>query len=299
MVTKSWSLTTSLPSVTDGLPTYIVQLPIPGVAYLYGQILSGNLNLTPVYFSDYSTIFPANYETTSVTSFRYAGHAMEVVPTVNAMTWTGSVQIFRGPVTLSLTAISNAATAFVVDGLGSMINSGRPDAVHPFNLGCYCASRQVQPDFPFHQITPQTVFNEVPVSNQAGGVTVAMPAGTSFPGLGSMEAIIFKIPSYSATGNAATLRFWAHTEFQVSSASFLYEFAHMSPTHDPLAMKLLKDAFKEMQLCVPYYENDGMWDRVLNFIRRAASLAAFIPGPIGEIGYGVKVASDAIYGLTL
>lgn len=296
---KSWNYTGSLPALTDGLPTYIVSLPIPGVAYLYGQVSAGAMFLHPVYYADVSSIFPTGYEATNVSDFRYAGMALEIIPTVNSYTWTGSVQVFRGPVKFSTQAVSATAISYDITGLAQLCNSSKPDAVHPFNMGCFCVSRQTEPEYPFHGVTPATIFNEVPISNNSSGNSIGFNDVTTFTGFGSMEAIIYKIPSYSATGNGLTLRTWAFTEMKVTSSSALYEYAHISPPHDPAAIALVKRAFNELELCVPFYENDGMWQSVLNFIKRAAEVLSFVPGPVGEIATGTSIIAEAISAMSL
>lgn len=295
VITKSWTYTAALPALTDGLPTYIVSAPIPGVAYLYGQVIAGALALTPVYYSDYTTIFPGGLEATNVTNFRYAGMAMEIIPTVNAMTWTGSVQVFRGPMELALFGSAAATVGLTLTGLAPLVESTKPDAVHPFNMGCFCVSRQTQHDFPFHPVYPGTITTEIAVSQKSGGaVTTSLAGATSVVGCGSMEVIVYKIPSYLATGNLLTLRCWAFTEMQVSSASALYEYAHISPPSDPVALAIVKRAYNEIQLCVPFYENDGLWSNVLAWIKNATELLSFVPGPVGEIATGASIVAEAI-----
>lgn len=299
VVTKSWSSIQSLPALTDGLPTYIVQLPVPGVAYFYGQVTAGALSLTPIYYSDVATLYPTGAETTNVTNFRFGGQAMEIIPTVNSMTWTGSVQVYRGSVDLapSTVMISGAySSCLTVNGLASLVNSVRPDAVHPFNMGCFCVSRQTESDFPFHPVLPAVLTGELPFTS-GGSITVSFGGSTSFYGLGSTEAIIYKIPSYSAVGNAMTLRTWQFVEFQVNSNSLLYEYSHMSPPSDAYALALVKKAFRELNVCVPYYENEGMWAKVLEFIKRTSTLLSFVPGPVGAIATGTSMIAEAISAL--
>ena len=256
---------------------------------------AGALALTPVYYADFATIFPGGAETTNATDFRYAGMAMEIIPTVNAFTWTGSVQVFRGPVELTLFGSASTTVGFTLAGLSSLCESAKPDAVHPFNMGCFCASRQTQHDFPFHQIHPGTITSEIAVSQKSGAAfTTSLAGATAVVGFGSMEVIVYKIPSYSAAGNALTLRTWAFTEMQVSSASALYEYTHISPPLDPVALALVKRAYNELQLCVPFYENDGLWSNVLSFIKTASELLSFVPGPVGEIATGTSIIAEAI-----
>jgi hypothetical protein len=294
VVTKTWNYTGSLPALTDGLPTYVVSLPVPGVAYFYGQVVGGALALTPVYYSDYQSLFPTGYESTNATNFRYAGQALEFIPTVNQMTWTGSVQVFRGPVELSTYAFSASAVALTLNGLSALVNSSKPDAVHPFNMGCFCVSRQTQHDFPFHQIHPSTLTSEVAVSVLSSGTSVTLAGTTPISGCGSMEAIVYKIPSYSAAGNALTLRSWSLMELQVSSTSSLYEYSHISPAHDPVALSLVKKVYNEVQLCVPFYENEGLWSNIWSFIKQATAMLSFVPGPVGEVATGASLIAEAI-----
>lgn len=302
VITKSWTYTGSLPALTDGLDTFIVQAPVPGVAYFYGQVGAGNLVLNPVYYSDFLSVFPLAAESSNAQSFRYGGQAMEIIPTVNAMTWAGSVQVFRGEANLTLSGQAGSCSLSIA-GLSALINSKRPDAVHPFNLGCFCPSRQTQADFPFHPVNTNTVWDELYVATYSGsgaGITVSFAAGvTGFVGMGSMETIVYKIPGYNKTANSLTLRTWAYNEFQVSSSSSLYEYAHMSPMHDPFAMALVKKAYMELQLCVPFYENDGIWSKILSFIKTASGALSFVPGPMGEAAAGVGMIANALEVLTV
>jgi len=242
VLTKTWTYTSSLPALTDGKDTYLVCLPVPGVAYFYGQVTAGSLTLIPVYYPDHLSVFVGGQETTNASAFRYGGLAMEIIPTVNAMTWTSSVQVFRGPVELSIKAVSASATAYSLGGLMPLVNSVKPDAVHPFNMGCFCISRQTDTDFPFHPVLENTITNEINVAQTTGAtaVTFGATAGQQFTGLGSMESIIYKIPAYTAAGNALTLRTWAFMEMQVTSTSTLYEYTHISPPSDAVALALVK-----------------------------------------------------------
>lgn len=302
VVTKSWNYVGSQPAFNAGYDLFIVQMPVPGVAYFWGNIASGGttLTLTPVYYADYLSLFPANNEAANVTAFRYGGQAMEIIPTVNAMTWTGSVHMYRGAIKLGTYGVTSSSIGYVLEGLEPMCNSAKPETVHPFNLGCYCASRQNEPDFPFHDITPATITSEIGVAHGTSGFAVAFAAGTNaFMGMGSMDAIVYKIPAASALGNLFTIRTWAHTEMQVTSASSLYEYAHISPPLDPVALALAKRAFEEMQLCVPFYENDGLWGKILSFIKEASATLSFLPGPYGEVATGVGLIASAVSNMVI
>lgn len=298
VVTKSWNSVQNMPTLTDNLPTYIVQLPIPGVAYLYGQLSVGALVLTPVYYTDFTSLFPSGYENTNVTNFRYAGQAFEIIPMNNAMTWSGSVQVFRGPVQITMSGSTASSAGLTLGGLSSLVNSAKPETVHPFNMGCFCIARQTQQDFPFHPIYPGTTETEISIYGSSGGaVNVTIAGSGSVVGCGSMEAIIYKLPTFTNASNIFTIRTWAFTEFQVNSNSSLYEYSHISPQHDALAMALVKRAFNELKVCVPFYENDGFWNKVLMFIKTATEALSYAPGPIGDLALGTNLAATAIEAL--
>ncbi len=292
----------SFPAFTAGADSYIVQLPIPGYSYFWGSVAAGAVTLTGVQADDFLSFFPTNYEANNASSYRFAGQSMEIVPTVNAMTWAGSVQVARGPVTLSYQALSATTGEYTIGGLSSLIFTSKPEAVHPFNMGCYCTSRPSEKDFPFRPVLTGTTLAEVQVAPyyKSGALTVAINgAVTPFTGLGTMEAIVYKIPAYSSTANIGTIRTWANVEFTVSSASIYYEFCRMSPPHDPVAIALARKAYEELMLCVPFYENDGTWMKIWGWIKDVLGVAAMIPGPVGEISTGLSVAAMGIDALLL
>lgn len=298
---KTFTSVTSIPTFTAGRDAFLVSLPIPGYSYFYGESIAGVVALTGVQSDDFATLFPQNYETDNFAQFRFAGMGFEVIPTVNAMTWTGSVQVFRGPVTISQAPQSTTTSTTTIGGLAPLIYSSKPEAVHPFNMGCYCASRPSDVNFPMHPVLTGALNSEIAVSpfGVAKAVTIQGVAGQVIPGLGTMEAIVYKIPGYSATGNVGTIRTWANVEFTVSSASVYYEFARISPPEDQLALALARRAYTELMLCVPFYENDGTWERIWSWVKRAAGMMSFIPGPVGEIASGFSMAATGMDALFL
>lgn len=274
-------------------------LPIPGYSYFYGELVTGNINLVPVQSDDFATMFPVGYETSTVSSYRYAGMSMEIIPTVNAMTWTGSVQVTRGVVTVSVEATSSSAMRYTVGGLGPLLFTSKPDVVHPFNMGCYCTSRPTNHDFKFLPILTNTAYSEVAITPYGASKTAGFTTTQGFIGLGDMECIIYKIPAYSTTGNVGTIRTWANVEFTIPSTSPFYEYARLSPPEDKLALALAKRAYQEMSLCVPYYDNDNLWARVWEWAKKAAQALSYVPGPVGGVASGFSMMATGLDALTL
>lgn len=277
-----------------------MQLPIPGVAYFTGQLILGTVALTAVLYDEATVEFPVEHETNSYTKFRYGGNAIEIIPTVNAMTWTGSVQVYRGPVSLNVAPISASLAAYTLAGVGQILYSTKPDKIHPFNMGCYCVSRPTSTTYEFHDVLTSVAAAELLALPPATGLnwSISCPS-VNFAGLGDMEAVIYRIPNYSSTGNQFTIRSWSSIEYEVSSYSIYYPFARTSPAYDPMALALARRMFEELEVCVPFYENDGMWSRILAWIKQASSMGAYIPGPIGQIASGVGAVANGLELITL
>jgi len=287
VVTKTFTSVSNIPTFTPGGDAFIVFLPIPGYSYFYGSASAGTVTLSGIQSADYFSIFPDGLESTVVTSFRYAGAAMEIIPTVNAMSWTGSVQVFRGAVTLSIQALSASTMIYTIGGLSDLVYSQRPEAVHPFNMGCYCTTRPSTPNFEFSPVLTGTRTSEITVSSYSGAFSCSINGSPlAFTGLGNMEAIVYKIPAYNATGNLGTIRTWSNVEFQVPSSSLLYEYSRISPPEDKLALALARRAYVELQLCVPFYENDGTWEKIWGWAKKVSSYLQYVPGPVGEVAGG-------------
>lgn len=256
------------------------------------------MQINPVYYRDYGSLFLQNFEAMNVLKFRIAGAAIEIVPTVNSMAWTGSVQVYRGPVELSQT-VDLGEMKYTITGLAPLISSYIPEAVHPFNLGCYCVAKPDGYDYEFHNVLPKIDFGEVGIDQMTEGTPTSFGVTSSFPGMGGMQATIMKIPAYNAVANSCAVRAWSNVEFIVNPSSAFCEYSHVSPTLDPVAMALIRRAFDEIQTCVPYYENDNMWSKVLEIIKKYSRLLSVIPGPIGGVASGTSLIAESLAMMSL
>lgn len=299
VVTKTDALVAAGPTFTEGADGYILLLPIPGVAYLYGEHTTPtHISFTPVFYPNNDTVFPAAYTDKNFNKFRYGAQAMEIIPTVNAMTWTGSVQVFRGPIDMTTSAFAPGGMYTSITGPENLLWSSLPDVVHPFNHGCYCVARHTEADHPFRPIVSRTLYSELSLPPAGVTMTWGIAGDEAFTGLGNMEAVLYKIPMYSAAGNQYTIRTWASLEYQVATSSLYYQFTHPSPAYDPLAIAMLRRLFNEIQVCVPYYENDGLWNKIWTWLSRATTALSFVPGPVGEIAGGASTMMGGISAVT-
>lgn len=283
VVTKRYMSVTS-PGVSSAtLDTYIVLLPVPGVAYYYGTRTANTQNaitLTAVQYSDTATLFPANYEGTVVNAFRHASNVIEVVPTANAMTWNGAIEVWKfNPTGGATNFAASGAAYYAVTGMEAM-DSIKPTSVLPFNHGCYSVCAPNEPTVPFTEVMTSTAASRVIAKMTSNPVTFA---GDPFLGLSSMEGVIIKFPATLTAVNTALVRTWACVEYQVSSTSILYEYSHLSPAHDPVALALVRRFLRETPSAVPYFENENFWKRFLSWVSTISGALKIVPGPVGQV----------------
>jgi len=288
--------TLNVTALTPGEDGYIVTLPVPGVAFFIGSVGAGTLELYPVFYTDYASLFPVGREGEVVTRFRYASSVIEIIPTVNQMTWTGNLQITKGEVDLTP---SLSSSGYIISGLGALVNTVKPDCVHPFNLGCYVPTRSTDDSYPFQSIMSNqtyagTTFEPPTAGSEVTSITFPTISSVNFVGLGKQEVTVIKIPAYSATGNVGVVRTWACVEYQLNSASPFYEFAALSAPCDPLALQLLKQFYAEHSAAVPYYDNDTFWKRFVEWVHGASGLLSALPGPYGTAARGVNMITGVL-----
>jgi hypothetical protein len=309
-VSKAFKLINSFPTYTTGNDVYILQLPIPGVAYFYGQRTAGSagtITLSAVCYDDAASLFYPGKETDNVQAFRYASNVIEIIPTVNEMTWGGSIQVWKSRVSAGIgvdsTALGTANPSLaIIDGLGS-INSVKASSVFPFIDGCYVPAFNTESNYSWTPIIPN-----FPWADLNANIALAVPAGrdavvtfgTGFPinymGVGSFEGTFIKIPA-AIVGQTAVIRSWACVEFQVNPLSSLYDYAHMSPMCDPVALMMVKEFHKSLPAGVCWKDNASFWESFLLWSKRITSVGKLIPGPVGQLMGGFNSLITEGHGL--
>lgn len=296
----------TVPANTD---RYIILLPTPGYAYWQLDLAAGTApNLTNAIFkgapySDFNTMFqPGAIGVGSddvVDRFRYVSNHIELVPTVNATSWTGSIQVWKGPVNLITRPGTNVSyDSKSVSGLQSSTATNANQYTAPFNMGAYSGAYNSGAKFDFTQITSYTanVPNVIELGD-FGQLTPLSSAGgaATFTGMdNNFESVFIKISGVGAnTTNSYVLKTWACVEYQVVTGSSLYEYQTLSPC-DPLAMKLYREIIKQLPIGVSYLDNDTFWERVLGIIRMISGGMSFIPGPVGAIAGGINAAATLL-----
>jgi hypothetical protein len=293
---------TGLPSYTAGQDIYIIQPPIPGVAYMWGVVAGGTrtnaaIAFTPVYYPNVTTMFPTSgTRDTVVDKFRVASNAIELVNTTNDMTWAGSIEGFKLDLSQGTFNDSFADLAAnqvnialpIILGFDGLYTS-EPGYVAAIKDGIYMTAFNQQSAYPFLPIASSTAISNMsnnqtksPAGNQNQLTTFATVAPDVYVGFGSLETNVIRIPA-AVAGQSMRIRTWSCVEYTVPSTSILWHFSHLSPPEDQLAMALLKQFHHQFPIAVTAAQNATFWENVRKWMGRITKLGGYLPGPVGAI----------------
>lgn len=290
-----------------GFDTYIIQAPTPGTPLWIATYAAGiqpttaaPLMFTPLSIPDFNQFFPPQQENVTVESYRFVANAVEVMNTTSYMNANGSIVCYKVDLQQS-TQNAPAAAARANQASLSGTYAITPNVVNvgdvyvkPAIEGAYMCAVSDQADFEFKPLlqNSQDALN-------AGSPTIALPVAftTHWVGIGNMMTNVVFIPN-SGSINTYTARAWGCVEYQVVPSSILYEYARLSPPHDPVAMAMYRTISRNLPIAVPFRENAGFWDNVLRIMQSAGSaVSSWFGGPIGLAGQGVSLLGKA--GLSL
>lgn len=283
-ISKRHTSLNTLPTPTAATDFYIVLMPTPGVAFWYGTRTintTASLTLTPVLYSDSATIFPTAHESEIVNGFRYASNVVEIVPTVNSMSWGGAIEVWKANLLGGLGTVGATGTATYNIAGFETLNSLKPQSVLPFNHGCYSVTTCCNAENMFTPILSNSPSADI-VCPLSTGTAVTLGGGGNFTGMGCQESVIIRLP-YSTASNTAMVRTWACVEYTLSTTSILYDYSHMSPSCDRAALALVRQFIHENPTAIPYYDNDSFWKNFLGWVHRVSGVIKIVPGITGEI----------------
>lgn len=282
-------------NLVSGRDYFFLVAPVPGQAYYFGQTSPGGVwsladNLVGVPYADLTGLFgPAAVNSADIVNgFRHISLCAELIPTTNAMTWTGSVEVWKMPLGLA----DSQATSYhkTITGLQGLNATNNDRYIGPFNAGAYSYSTNQQPDVEFSPIIEG--YADMPVTTPTAGTGDFVQLQGRFPGLGGMEAILIKVSGVTAD-QSCIIKTWACVEYKVAPNSVLYEYSSASPAHDPLALELYSRIATELPIAVPYYDNDNFWQRIVRIIQAATGVGAMLPGNYGMVSRGANLLASA------
>jgi hypothetical protein len=297
-----------LPTYTPGNDLYIIQPPIPGVAYMWGQVAGGTrgqstaIQFTPVWYSNVSTMYPSyGAGLTVVDKFRVASNAIELVNTTNDMTWAGSIEAFKLDLSydrlldpfVDVSTHQKYLEVPVLMGFSGLYTS-EPGYVNKISEGVYMTAFNQQASYPFQPVQFNSALSELsanmanlPSGDTSSLMTIATVSPDIFPGFGSLETNVIRIPAI-ATGQSMRIRTWSCVEYTVPSTSILWHFTHLSPPSDMMALALLKEFHHQFPIAVTAAQNASFWENVRKWVQRVTKLGSNVPGPIGQISHLVN-----------
>jgi hypothetical protein len=303
VIVDSLTSVNSLPSYTAGQDLYIIQPPIPGVAYMWGAVAGGTrfntaITFTPVWYSDINTLFPSGVGGPAilVDKFRVASNVIELVNTTNDMVWSGSLEAFKIDLTLTTgndTVLDQGTHVVnfefpIISGFDGLYTS-EPGYVNRIKDGVYMAAFNQQSTYPWSPVQTGLAFTELSTNaallgttSQNAFMTFANVAPNLVVGMGSLETNVIRIPAIAAS-QAMRIRTWTCVEYTTPSTSVLYNYSHFSPPYDPVAISMLKVFHHELPMAVTAAQNATFWENVRKWIGRATKLGGFLPGPVGTI----------------
>jgi len=294
--------------LTTAFDYYYFLLPTPG--YAYGLVVkpvgvdltqADVVSLTP--YADFQSFFGSTQGTTgnNVTKYRFVSNHIEMIPTVNQMQWTGTIQCWRIPVReltrsapeLASGVLSNIVSVTGLQGAQTASAAYVNQYSGPFIMGCYAGAYNTNCTFEFNSIMeniPNLPTNLVP------GVDFMQldPLGTTdgFTGIdANFDTVVIKISGVTSN-ESMLLKTWACVEYVALPNTVLYGFQSLGIT-DMVAINLYREIINGLPIAVPFTDNESFWRRVAEMIRQISGITAFIPGPIGLASRGVNMLSSA------
>lgn len=316
VLSRKHVLTQSI-SFPAGRDTYILVAPTPGVAYwtcdvaIGGTIAAQTFKAVPM--PGFTGLFgrERGLRADQVSAFRYASMVAGLYPTSNLMQFAGAISVWKVPLSAALTSYDQALvsagvtipqTVWAVNGLQGL-NAVSPDNyTGSFIEGMFSQSVSNEAEFDFHPILEglQKVPPELTTLEESGQyayLDAGDEATAGFLGLGDMDAIVIKVTTATAAVNTAVLKTWACLEYRVNPDAAVYQYAHNSPSHDPLALAAYRKIAQEVPVAVACKDNATFWQRVLGIMNAALTGAMAIPGPVGMTATGIRGITDTIQAL--
>lgn len=290
---------------------YILVLPIPGYAYFTTAVTAGVAPVagtvwTGVQYPNFASIFGTNVANVSqmVTKFRYVSQHIEMVPTTNANTWTGNVQVFKLPIQLADKSSDTAGVytnTYKMTGISGVNGTDADMYTGPFNLGTYCgAFNRGGSSWDFAEILDGfTQWPENPLGSDFGIVAASTNAYlTGFDN--NFESILLKISGIGSNANDSFLmKNWACVEYQFTPGTAMYEMQMNHVNCDEEAMRLYREVAINLPVGVSFLDNANFWNRVLAIIRRVSGSLSVLPGGYGMMAAGAHGIATGLEALTL
>lgn len=281
---------------------YYVLAPVPGVAYFKYFTATGVTPPTTSQFDgeaypDFNNYYGSSAGTNAdlVSKFRVISNHFEIIPLVNQMNWSGSIQAFKIPLQMIERLDNTNVNTYAMAGLQSVKGaSNAPQYSGPIINGVFTGAYRSSPDFEFQQTTEN--YRQIPRNVLTPADWGILQNGAGIPGYDNgMEAICIKITGVTDT-ESIMIKTWQCVECIIDPQTALGQLMTESPC-DPVALTIYRQVIKELPVGVSYMDNDRFWQRVLQIIQKISAPLSIIPGPYGAVAGGVNTIASGLEGL--
>jgi hypothetical protein len=282
---------------------YIILSPVPGVSYFIANTAQNVLPTsatvwTAVYYSDFTSFFGTNDEnaTNIVNSFRFVSNHIELISSVNQMSWSGSIAAWKMPlkVMINPSTATSLISEYTITGLQGTASTNSNRYTGQFFDGFFGGCFNLSSEFSFSNIIEN--LGSFPTTVQASDWG-QFTSSSGLPGFDNCaESMVVKISGVSAN-ETAILRTWACVEYTVNPNTSLYEYSTVSPPEDETAMKVYREVAIALPIGVTAMQNGTFWQRVLQIISAVTGAGAVLPGPYGSVSRGVNLISSGMQNL--
>lgn len=298
-------------TMSAGNDYYFLLLPVPGVACFSFTTTSGTPfvltdNFAAVHYSDFQSCFTNSVDTTTANfeSFRFVSNHFELIPTVNEMSWSGSITAFKTPIKFVqkqrqyVDPVTNyGGDIWTIQGLDAVNGTNGQQYNGPYNAGVYSGCYNNSTEFEFSNIMEN--MSNVPTSLGPADYGYLYNGLLPFTGFdNSFECLVVRIQGITTT-NTCLIKTWACVEYSVKVGSTLYEYQTTSPPLDAYAMRIYRETILSLPVAVSYHENANFWQRVLTIIRSLTGVGAMLPGAYGTVSRGANLLASGIQTLTM
>lgn len=162
-------------NITGGLDYYFILAPVPGYAYFIASITAGVAPIastawTGVPYTDFQSMFGTGptMNNQTVQKFRFVSNHIEIIPTVNQMVWTGSIQAWKLPLSSAVRETPTGSGVNDLWGLAGLegVNTNLSNQYSgPYIMGAYAACYNSNATFEFYP----TLANAQYIPSAVGG----------------------------------------------------------------------------------------------------------------------------------
>jgi len=294
------------PWTKEGTQYCILLAPTPGVAFWVAENVDPTAGITSttiwhaIVYDDFDDLFQTPSKATEqVTKFRYASNWFELVPAMNALSWTGNITVkkFSGslvPCPAYTNGGSSVTYSMQVTGMESCNSTSIPTFVAPMNQGAYVCTLNNTRTFEYSNVLED--YDSINNGNSSAYTNFE----NSFRGWGNLECALITLTTNYVVGPGQGqlllpnffIRAGASVEYVPQGNGIIHKMATPSPPLDEAALDAYHMISRNMPVAVDYFHNAGFWDDLWDGIKKVFKFAGDSNLPVvSDIGKALGTAA--------